>query len=52
MKHSIAVAQILREVLPPEESAEPTEQGTDGLPPEGEDVPMPQAGQTGPPSPT
>jgi ribosome-binding factor A len=52
VKHSIAVAQILREVLPPENMAEPAEPGTDGPPPEGEDVPLPQAGQTGPPSQT
>jgi ribosome-binding factor A len=46
VKHSIAVAQILREVLPPENVAEPAEQGGEG-PPEDEDLPAPQAGQPG-----
>ena len=42
VKHSIAVAQILREVLPPEESAEPTEQRGDGPLPEDDDLPINQ----------
>ena len=34
VKHSIAVAQILREVLPSENLAEPAEEGGEGTPPE------------------
>ena len=42
VKHSIAVAQILREVLPPENLAEPAEEGREGTPPEGEAAPVNQ----------
>jgi ribosome-binding factor A len=51
VKKSIAVAQILREVLPSEKMDEPAEQGGEGLP-DSEDLPEPHAGQAGSPGQT